>query len=165
MGWGSGILPDGREVGYNVAAVCERDDCDVDIDCGLAFVCGGMHEGGLFGCGHYFCDEHLRFTTLGQLCEACDEGRMRHCIVCRTEPSDEPDTPRFHLADSTHPKFEPDPAGIVCADDVDNLGAHIHRTISAHPEPFPGTSRELLIAAAEREGATAVDDEGGAEPA
>lgn len=71
MGWGHGTLPDGREIGYLVEATCDQDDCDEAIDHGLAYVCGGMHEGAEHGCGGYFCDEHLFLTALGQLCRRC----------------------------------------------------------------------------------------------
>lgn len=76
MGW-SGPMPnaEGREVGYAVEATCDLDGCDENIDRGLAFVCGGMHDGGEHGCGGYFCAAHLYFTLTvrDQLCGACVE--------------------------------------------------------------------------------------------
>lgn len=57
MGWGSGTNKQGRSVGYNIAATCDEDGCDEQIDRGLAFVCGGMHDGDEHGCGGYFCHE------------------------------------------------------------------------------------------------------------
>lgn len=59
MGWAYGHNAEGREVGYSVAATCDLDGCDEKIDRGLAYVCGGMHDGGEFGCGRYFCPSHL----------------------------------------------------------------------------------------------------------
>lgn len=74
MGW-SGPMPNaqGRMVGYAVEAVCDLDGCEAKIDRGLAYVCGDMHDGGEFGCGLYFCYEHLFFGLAcpEQLCEAC----------------------------------------------------------------------------------------------
>ena len=78
MGWGHIKLPDGREVGYCVDSTCEHPGCTEKIDRGLAFVCGGMHEGGEHGCGHYFCQKHLGLAIgaddqyiAGQLCDKC----------------------------------------------------------------------------------------------
>lgn len=73
MGWSYAKLPDGREIGYSVDAVCEHPGCNKQIDRGLAYVCGGMHEGGDNGCGHYFCYEHLFMSIHGQLCQVCDD--------------------------------------------------------------------------------------------
>lgn len=74
MGWSYGINGEGREVGYAVDAVCDWDcSCGAKINRGLAYVCGGMHDGGEHGCGRYFCDEHI---TMGlglpdQMCLVC----------------------------------------------------------------------------------------------
>jgi hypothetical protein len=68
-------------VGYAVEATCDLDDCEEKIDRGLAYVCGGMHDGDEFGCGQYFCPQHLFYTRLWsstqneevfpQLCGSC----------------------------------------------------------------------------------------------
>jgi hypothetical protein len=71
MSWGYGVLDDGREIGYNVAAKCDAGGCETDIDRGLAYVCGGMHEGGELGCGGYFCYSHLFMGRGAQLCSSC----------------------------------------------------------------------------------------------
>lgn len=79
MGWGSGTNAKGREVGYSVEAVCDQDGCATEIDRGLAYCCGGMHDGGEDGCGDYFCHEHLFVTgwedgtthPQGMLCQSC----------------------------------------------------------------------------------------------
>lgn len=75
MGWAHIVLPDGREVGYAVEATCDKDGCKARIDRGLAYVCGGMHEGDEHGCGNYFCPGHLLMGVAlpVQLCEACAE--------------------------------------------------------------------------------------------
>jgi len=80
MGWGRGENAEHRAVGYLVVAECDQDDCERQIDRGLAYVCGGMHDGGEQGCGGYFCDGHLFFLMDNgkespghQLCPACSE--------------------------------------------------------------------------------------------
>ncbi len=59
MGYASYTLPDGREGGYAVDAECDLDDCTADIDRGLGYLCGQNPGGHPFGCGGYFCSEHL----------------------------------------------------------------------------------------------------------
>jgi hypothetical protein len=81
MGWAHGINNEGREVGYGVSATCDEEGCNERIDRGIAYVCGGMHDGGNHGCGRYFCGEHLYFVNRpekvraneesGQLCGEC----------------------------------------------------------------------------------------------
>jgi len=61
MGWAYGVNQEGREVGYGVGATCDTAGCDAEIDRGLAYVCGGMHDGDEHGCGRYFCGEHLSY--------------------------------------------------------------------------------------------------------
>lgn len=72
MGW-SGPMPnaEGRSVGYAVDATCDLQGCERKIDRGLAYVCGGMHDGGDHGCGRYFCEYHLFFGHPVQLCGGC----------------------------------------------------------------------------------------------
>jgi hypothetical protein len=71
MGWAYGTNAQGREIGYGVEATCDKDGCDDQIDRGVDYVCGDMHDGGKYGCGRYFCGDHLLFTDAGQLCEEC----------------------------------------------------------------------------------------------
>ncbi len=82
MGWGSGKNAQGREVGYSVEAVCDLDGCSAEIDRGLAYVCGGMHDGGEDGCGGYFCGEH-RFLTGWEDSTKRPEGFL--CLSCCDE--------------------------------------------------------------------------------
>jgi hypothetical protein len=74
MGWaGPFQLADGRMGGYAVRASCDREDCEAEVDRGLAYVCGEMHDGDENSCGGYFCPDHL-FMGIGlpnQMCEAC----------------------------------------------------------------------------------------------
>lgn len=76
MGWGTGTNAAGRDVGYMVQAECDEPGCTVEIDRGIAYVCGGMHDGGEHGCGRYFCGEHLGYVHGchdAQLCDACHD--------------------------------------------------------------------------------------------
>lgn len=47
------------EAGYSVEAICEQDGCTAAIDRGLYHLCGNMPGGDEYGCGGYFCGEHL----------------------------------------------------------------------------------------------------------
>jgi hypothetical protein len=80
MGYASYTLPDGREGGYAVEAECDRDDCETAIDRGLGYLCGTRPGGWPFGCGGYFCGEHLGLAYVDdggvrwsahQMCEPC----------------------------------------------------------------------------------------------
>jgi hypothetical protein len=66
MGWAHCRNSNGRECGYSVEATCDFPGCTEAIDRGLAFVCGGMHDGGENGCGGYFCDKHLTSGWRGE---------------------------------------------------------------------------------------------------
>jgi hypothetical protein len=62
VGYQHYVLPDGREAGYGVAAVCDREGCEAKIDRGLGYLCGndpdGWRDDSDFGCGKYFCGVH-----------------------------------------------------------------------------------------------------------
>jgi hypothetical protein len=80
MGWAVGYDTNWhRDVGYGVPAKCDHPDCNADIDRGLGYVCGGEPYGGEWGCGLFFCDEHLGYTMLAgaemspQQCDRCAE--------------------------------------------------------------------------------------------
>lgn len=53
----------GRDCGYEVPCLCESPKCTKVIDRGLAFVCGDSPGGNEYGCGLYFCGEHMYFRT------------------------------------------------------------------------------------------------------
>lgn len=73
MGWSLGYDEHWkRDIGYGVPAWCDHPACSVKIDRGLAHVCGGQPYGGEFGCGLYFCGNHLFIDVGPQLCERCD---------------------------------------------------------------------------------------------
>lgn len=73
MSWAFGINAERREIGYGVLALCDESLCPNQIDRGLAYVCGGMHDGGDWGCGRYFCYPHLYSHELGFMCAECCE--------------------------------------------------------------------------------------------
>jgi hypothetical protein len=77
MGWSYAVARDGREIGYSVEATCDHPECDAMIDRGLGYLCGEMHEDEQFGCGKYFCQDHLGVYEHedGTLCSVCDECR------------------------------------------------------------------------------------------
>jgi hypothetical protein len=64
-----------RDIGYGVPAYCDHPGCLKKIDRGLAHVCGGEPHGGEFGCGLYFCSDHLYMGEKCQLCEMCDNSK------------------------------------------------------------------------------------------
>jgi hypothetical protein len=47
------------EAGYAVDTVCEEDGCYEQIDRGLAHLCGAQPGGDEYGCGGYYCGDHL----------------------------------------------------------------------------------------------------------
>ena len=70
-------------VGYAVSDICDEPGCDAEIDRGLAYVCGGMHDGGEHGCGHYYCYEHLYYGAQEQYCERClKQWEKGYCAEC-----------------------------------------------------------------------------------
>ncbi len=82
MGYASYTLPDGRDGGYAVDAECDRDGCTAEIDRGLGYLCGRNPGGHPFGCGNYFCSEHLFY---GWVKDADGRNRMsphRMCEPC-----------------------------------------------------------------------------------
>lgn len=79
MGWAVGS-DRGRDIGYGVPAVCDHPHCTKEIDRGLSYVCGSEPYGGQFGCGLFFCGDHLDFRDIDdskkssvQLCQRCLE--------------------------------------------------------------------------------------------
>lgn len=69
MGWSLGQNSEGRDVGYGVPAHCDHPDCGAEIDRGLSYVCGGEPDGGEYGCGLFFCGDHLFGSH--NLCDRC----------------------------------------------------------------------------------------------
>lgn len=56
------------DAGYAVEAECDKDGCAARIDRGLAYLCGQTPGGDEFGCGGYFCGDHMLGS---QQCEPC----------------------------------------------------------------------------------------------
>jgi hypothetical protein len=82
MGWSIGYDENWkRDIGYGVPATCDQPKCDVEIDRGLSYVCGGEPFGGEHGCGLYFCSKHLWYhqfkdDCLRQVCVRCNRYRL-----------------------------------------------------------------------------------------
>lgn len=79
MGWSIGYDPKWeRDIGYGVPATCDHPGCGAPIDRGLSYVCGQEPYGGDYGCGLYFCHDHMRSAGAKrdhvQLCKKCYHG-------------------------------------------------------------------------------------------
>ena len=80
MGWGNcGKDSKGRPIGYAHEGTCDHDGCEVEIDRGLAFACGGMHGDDECGCEGYFCSDHMVYIEppeehcRGPVCQECEK--------------------------------------------------------------------------------------------
>lgn len=65
------------EAGYDVEAVCEEQGCTETVSRGLGCLCGATPGGDEYGCGGYYCDQHL-YIGVGPaegLCVRCSERR------------------------------------------------------------------------------------------
>lgn len=73
MGWSIGYDDKWkRDIGYGVPSICDHRGCTEEIDRGLFYVCGGDAHGGEYGCGLFFCSEHLYLSVRRpQLCARC----------------------------------------------------------------------------------------------
>ena len=107
MGWAIGFDSNwNRDIGYGVPATCDHPGCNAEIDRGLAHVCGGGPYATEFGCGLYFCSEHLQSRYF----EEYDE-HHQVCERCMDEDKDpfepKPDTPEWINHKLTDPSWEP----------------------------------------------------------
>lgn len=68
----------GDNMGYLHYGVCSQLGCSTQIDHGLSYVCGDMHEGGEHGCGHYYCRNHL-------IVHHCEFPHCQLCLECTNE--------------------------------------------------------------------------------
>lgn len=60
MGWSLGFDSTwNRDIGYGIPAICDHPKCNKKIDRGLSYVCGSDPYGGEYGCGLYFCEDHM----------------------------------------------------------------------------------------------------------
>jgi len=94
MGYAHYTLPDGRAAGYGVEDVCNRDDCNVKIDRGMAYLCGDAPDGHRAedqpGCGRYFCDPHLAdHDCPNPECGTYNEDESKICLLAQ-HPAGEP---------------------------------------------------------------------------
>lgn len=103
MGWSIGYDKNWqRDVGYGVPAICDFPKCNVEIDRGLGHVCGSDPYGGEFGCGLYFCTEHLTYRkprghdSEVQNCDRC----LKHKNPFKPKPDTEEWT-NFKLTDES----------------------------------------------------------------
>ncbi|WP_019357994.1 hypothetical protein [Streptomyces sp. AA1529] len=64
------------DAGYDVEAMCEEPGCEEAIDRGLAHLCGSTPGGDEYGCGGYYCGQHLYVGPVAGvegLCKRCDQ--------------------------------------------------------------------------------------------
>lgn len=80
MGWAYGrgkFKGRARPIGYSVEAKCDHKGCKERIDRGISYLCGDGLHGGMYGCGGFFCEEHLKHVEhpdedMGtQYCKGC----------------------------------------------------------------------------------------------
>jgi hypothetical protein len=84
-----------------VPAICDFPDCGAAIDRGLAYVCGDAPFGGEYGCGLYFCMEHLDYDSRVEDGKTIYYSRCRQCAGGEEPFSPTPDTLEWlrHLRD------------------------------------------------------------------
>jgi hypothetical protein len=102
MGWSIGYDDNWkRDVGYGVPATCDHPGCDVAIDRGLAYVCGGDPYGGEHGCGLFFCEKHRYYAARrdAELCARCHASRHNNPFKPK------PDTAEWITHKLTHPSW------------------------------------------------------------
>lgn len=85
MGYGAYLLPDGREAGYLVEAVCDKAGCETKIDRGVGYLCGQNPEGWRDaeepGCGNYYCETH-RYGEHDCTNQSCDMYSAEGSLCC-----------------------------------------------------------------------------------
>ena len=95
MGWGLGYDSRwGRWIGYGVTAYCDAPKCSKTIYRGLSYVCGGQEPyGGEFGCGLYFCWEHLYYHKFRNADRS--DGYCKRCIAHKASYTPKPEHPEW----------------------------------------------------------------------
>lgn len=68
------------EAGDAVEAMCDKPDCTTMTNRGLDSLCGETPGGDEFGCGGYFCSEHLYMGPENQI--------GWRCFLCRDRATD-----------------------------------------------------------------------------
>ena len=65
------------EAGYSVETTCEEKGCEEQIDRGLYYLCGNTPGGDEYGCGGYYCGQHLYLGSGAPvsegLCKRCSD--------------------------------------------------------------------------------------------
>ena len=83
MGYGSYELTcgphHGEWGGYSIEAICDEPGCLAEIDRGLGYLCGRTPGGDEYGCGGYFCGEHLEHGECNHPWD--DEGPVTKTVV------------------------------------------------------------------------------------
>jgi hypothetical protein len=117
MSWSLGFDPHwNRDIGYGVPAFCDHPGCNKKIDRGLSFVCGGEPFGGEFGCGLYFCGEHLQLRH-----PRGEDGVYQNCRRCMTYRApfhpkpDHPEWTKWKLTDESWADWRDSNSAIVAA--------------------------------------------------
>lgn len=93
MGWANcGEDSKGRPIGYAHEAVCDFPGCNVEIDRGLSYACGGMHgDRDGFQCEGYFCSTHLSGWATnadGELKAVCKQCEVEYEKTRQEYPED-----------------------------------------------------------------------------
>ena len=83
-----------RDVGYGVPSVCDHPECNEEIHRGLSYICGEDPMGRDYGCGLYFCSEHLFLIYIEE-----DEKIVQVCQLCWN----------MHKTTGEYNPFEPKP--------------------------------------------------------
>ena len=113
MGWSLGHdSTQDRDIGYGVPAYCDHPECWVEIDRGLAYVCGDAPYGGEHGCGLYFCSRHLGYYSENKngVCKRCGTYKQPYSI---TKP-EHPDWIRHKLTDDSWAEWRAEnPKGVA----------------------------------------------------
>lgn len=77
--WGQYI-----DAGYGVEDTCWEPGCTAEIDRGLSYLCGQHPGGDEYGCGGYFCSEHLYYPLPDNTGEGDpeEESSTQRCGTC-----------------------------------------------------------------------------------
>lgn len=84
-----GVDSQGRDIGNEVFADCDKEGCDSVIRRNHDSACGGQHGGDLFGCGRYYCQPHLNLVPTS------DMSAVKLCDECATKLLK--DQPKIHI--------------------------------------------------------------------
>lgn len=81
MGWANcGVDSYGRPIGYAYEGTCDEPGCEVEINRGLSYACGGMHGENGVDCERYYCAPHREVALV-----AVDGREIWVCRRCRDD--------------------------------------------------------------------------------